>query len=513
MAFPLTLTRRRIGWIAVVPMAVMAWFALPASLRVRIAPTVHAASFTVTNTNDDGSGSLRQAIVTSNLNLSGNVITFTIPGSGPHTIDLLSPLPLITAPVTIDGLPQSPPFTTTPQIELNGSGAGALANGLTISAGHCTVRGLAINRFGGAGIKLQTNGGNLINFTYVGIQPYGPAPQGNAVGIQIDSSSPGNTIQGNVISGNTGDGVSIGSSANSVQGNTIGADVSRLGPDIQGNGGDGVVLTGANNNTIGATPTYFQGNRIMGNSGHGVRIQGTSAGNMIQGNTIGTDDVTPGNHGHGVFVTDTAGNNIIGGPDPNNFNFNPRNIVVRNAGAGVVLAGSPGNTVQRNWIFENSTGGVQVNTGVNSAILENLIQQNFGPGVTVGSGATGVSILRNAMFGNAGLGIDLLPTGVTANDSCDVDTGANKLQNFPILTSARGQTLAPGYLEIKGTLNSAPNTTFNVQFFASDDFSGNGEGEKFLGSADVFTGSDCNTNFTVALPTPPTSGVHYGNGH
>jgi hypothetical protein len=509
MASPLTPPRRHAGWTVLAVVVAMAWFALPPSLRNRIVPVAYAATFAVTNANDDGPGSLRQAIVTSNLNLgpSANVITFTIPGVGGHTIDLLSPLPVITAPVTIDGLPQSPPFTSTPQIELNGSGAGALADGLTITAGHCTVRGLAINRFGGAGIRLQTNGGNLIDFAYVGIQAGGPAPQGNAVGIQIDSSSPGNTIQSSVISGNTGDGVRVNSSANNVQGNTIGADAFRFSPAIPGNGGDGLVLTGANNNTIGATPTYFSGNRIMGNGGHGVRVQGTSAGNMIQGNSIGTDDTTSGNHGHGIFVTDAASNNVIGGLDPNNGSFTTRNIIDRNSGAGVVLAGGSGNTVQRNWIFENSTGGVQVESAATSSILENLIQRNIGPGVTVAAGATGASILSNNMSDNAGLGIDLFPLGVTANDSCDADTGANKLQNSPVLTFARGQSSIPGYVQIQGTLNSAPNTAFNVQFFSSDgDPSGNGEGERFMGSADVFTGSDCNASFTVQDQQP--SGIN-----
>ena len=500
---------RPVGWVVVLLVATAAWFALPSSLRVLVQPTVHAATFTVTNINDDGPGSLRQAIVASNLNPgpNTNIITFSIPGAGGHSIDLLSPLPIITAPVTVDGLPQSPPFTNTPQIELNGGGAGALADGLTIAAGHCTVRGFVINRFGGTGIKLQTNGGNLIEFTYVGLQAHGPAPQGNAVGIQIDSSSPSNTIQSSVIAGNTGDGVRISSSANNVQGNIIGADAARLGPDIQGNGGDGVVLTGANNNTIGATPAYVAGNRIMGNGGHGVHVQGASAGNIIQDNTIGTDDVTPGNHGHGVFVTDSASNNVIGGPDPNSVFFDTRNTIVRNLGSGVVLAGGSGNTVQRNSIFENGSGGVQVESATTSSILDNLIQRNSGPGVKVAAGATGASILRNNMSDNAGLGIDLFPLGVTANDSCDADSGANKLQNSPVLTGARGQSSAAGYVQIQGSLNSTPNTAFSVQFFSSDgDPSGNGEGERFLGAADVFTGSDCSANFSVQVPQSSGAG-------
>src|SRR6185437_6651790 len=119
----------RIAWkLQVVVIAAAIWFALPSSLRLRIAPTVHAANFTVTNTNDDGPGSLRNAIVNANLNSSfANVINFNIPGSGVKTITLLSPLPTITHRLSIYA-PFDSPYPFSRQIELNGSHAGAGAN-------------------------------------------------------------------------------------------------------------------------------------------------------------------------------------------------------------------------------------------------------------------------------------------------------------------------------------------------------------------------------------------------
>jgi hypothetical protein len=45
--------------------------------------TVHAASFTVTNINDSGSGSLRQAILDANATSGADTIDFNIPGVGP----------------------------------------------------------------------------------------------------------------------------------------------------------------------------------------------------------------------------------------------------------------------------------------------------------------------------------------------------------------------------------------------------------------------------------------------
>src|SRR5262245_31311562 len=88
-----------------------------------------AATFTVLNTSDSGAGSLRQAIIDANNTPGADVISFSIPGTAPYTISPASPLPSITDPVTIDGTTQ-PNFTGLPIIQINGSGAGPIANGL-----------------------------------------------------------------------------------------------------------------------------------------------------------------------------------------------------------------------------------------------------------------------------------------------------------------------------------------------------------------------------------------------
>ena len=64
------------------------------------------ATFSVTNTNDAGAGSLRQAILDANANAGTDLINFSIPGPGPHTIQPASALPIITDPVVIDGYTQ-----------------------------------------------------------------------------------------------------------------------------------------------------------------------------------------------------------------------------------------------------------------------------------------------------------------------------------------------------------------------------------------------------------------------
>src|SRR5262245_2477530 len=67
-------------------------------LEDRITPT----NFLVTNTDDSGSGSLRQAILDANATSGTDTIQFSM-GSGSQTIAPLSELPTITEAVFIDG--------------------------------------------------------------------------------------------------------------------------------------------------------------------------------------------------------------------------------------------------------------------------------------------------------------------------------------------------------------------------------------------------------------------------
>src|SRR5438132_1481845 len=63
-------------------------------------PIVVAPGAQVTNTNDSGPGSLRQAMLDAEATPGADPITFSAP---PGTITLLSPLPIITQDLTITG--------------------------------------------------------------------------------------------------------------------------------------------------------------------------------------------------------------------------------------------------------------------------------------------------------------------------------------------------------------------------------------------------------------------------
>src|SRR5207244_13605047 len=70
------------------------------------------------------------------------------------------------------------------------------------------------------------------------------------------------------------------------------------------------------------------------------------------------------------------------------------------------------------------------------------------------------ALLGNSIFSNAGLGIDLEfdgdPNCIEPNDNCDVDTGPNNLQNYPVVTSVIS---GGGNINIQVSLNNTTNTT------------------------------------------------------
>ena len=74
----------------------------------------------VTNINDSGEGSLRGAIDIANSSPDQTSITFNIPGPGPYTVNLLSSLPPINTPMSIDATTQ-PGYIGSPIIEINGT--------------------------------------------------------------------------------------------------------------------------------------------------------------------------------------------------------------------------------------------------------------------------------------------------------------------------------------------------------------------------------------------------------
>ena len=307
-------------------------------------------SFVVTNVNNHGIGSLREAIINANATIGTDTIVFNIPGPGVKVISLLIALPEITDRVVIDATTQ-PGYAGSPLIEVDGLGIGA-SNGLVIRAGGSTVRGLAVVNFvGSAGILLEFCDNNTIQGNYLGLAANGTTAKPNARGLLLNNSN-SNLIGGttaaarNVMSGNGGGGILIGGNANVVQGNFIGTNAAGTAAVPQP-GGVSIFEATSVDNIIGGTAPGA-GNLISGNdfgvssSGHGTIIQGNLIGTDITGtNRIGNDD-----RAVGVFGL----NMLVGGLTPG-----ARNIISGNQGDGVFIRGE-GSKLQGNYIGTDITG-------------------------------------------------------------------------------------------------------------------------------------------------------------
>lgn len=522
------------------PNAPVAWN--PAEPLKRATPFV----FTVINTNDSGAGSLRQAITDAN-GMGGGTINFNIPGSGVHTISPLSAFPTITQTVVIDGYtqpgssantnPPTQPINAVILIELSGTMAGNVA-GLTINANDCTVRGLVINSFQHDGIDICTDF-NTIGGNFIGTNPAGTAalPNGSegngGVILGFCGTFSNNTIGGttplarNLISGNIGAGVSMAGTFNGVQGNFIGTDVTGTLP--LGNTGVGVVNDGIVNSIGGNTEAF---RNVIAANDRGITL-GNGFGNTVQGNFIGTDrtgTVALPNPNSGVSIN-AGSSNIVGGltTAPG---APPGNLISGNGGVGVSVftSGASGTLIQGNIIGADITGtqplgndqgvfiaGHDTSVGGTITSARNIIAFNGSQcsvndaGIVVsGDSAIRNAVLGNSIFSNGGLGIDLTIAfdgncGVTANDNCDVDNGPNNLQNYPVITSVFS---GGGTTTILGSLNSAPSTTFRVEFFDNPqcDSPGNGEGQTFIGESDIPTDANCNATINVTVPVTLQSG-------
>ena len=427
-------------------------------------------AITVTNTNDSGEGSLRWAIALANANPGLDTIKFNIGTGGVKTITPVSQLPTITEGVIIDGTTQ-PGYSGTPIIELNGSQAG-LAKGLILSTGGSTIRGLAINRFADAAIFSEHSAsevkgnviqGNFIGTNVTGTQALGNGQFGHGGGILVTSNDllgGPNLKDRNIISGNYNAGVNVRGKNITVENNYIG--IGWNGASL-GNTGDGI------NNDYNSPNNIFRNNAIAFNQKVGIFVAG-NGGHLVEGNQIYS------NLDQGVTLWDNAPNTEL------------RNNGISGNGRNGVLVLGDNNTLVGNTIFNNKQDGVQVDrvsgtepeVGTNNKILGNSIYNNGGLGIDLGGDAYGTG------------------DGVTLNDNGDLDTGANGRQNYPILSNVNKNN---SNLTIAGSLNSAPNQTYRIEFFANTaiDSSGYGEGETYLNFLNVTTNASGNATFNVTL--------------
>ena len=487
------------------------------------------STYVVQNSSDDPNpGSLRWAIVHVNSDTGLDTIQFDLPGEGPQTIRLGSPLPAIFNSVVMDGTTQ-PGYQGAPLVEIDGSGLSSASGsaGLVLTAGGSRVAGLSLVGFPGAAIVLQAGGHNVIEGNYLGVAPAGTVAIPNGQGLSLLGSS-ANTIGsgagglGNVISGNAGNGLLIqpgdtASAGNVVTGNRIGTTAD--GTAALGNQQSGITIVDSPGNLIGLTG-QAAGNLVSGNLGPGIILSDGTTATQILGNQIGlaSDGRTPlGNGGDGIWLDDAPAN-LIGDGQPGD-----GNVIVANRGSGIRTSGTTdGLLVEGNSIGTDPTGTLQLgnlgsgltlgssaNTiGGASSSAANLIDFNgsglVGAGVQLVGNVNRNAILSNSIYANAGLGINL-GNGVTPNHAPGTP-GPNDYQNYPVLSLVQsdGQQTT-----VQGTLFESPNTTYLLQFFSSPtaDPSGHGQGQLLIGTTHVTTDSTGQASFTVSSPGATTAGL------
>lgn len=269
-----------------------------------------AGTYTVTNTADSGSGSLRQAIDDANLD-PGSLIAFNIPGAGPHRIQPITELPIVIVPTLIDGYTQPGTSVNTLAegtnavllIELNGSTVGATGInsgiGIALAPGSngSIVKGLVINQWLRAGIGMNGIFAAQVLGNFIGTNVDGTEELANTTGVLTQFSLGANNIGGtaladrNLIVGSffhdfLGGAISMNAGVGGIViNNLIGTD--RTGSFALGNTMIGVHLRLMSDVIIGG-PTSESRNIISGCTEYGIRNEG-SGGTLIQNNYIGTN--------------------------------------------------------------------------------------------------------------------------------------------------------------------------------------------------------------------------------
>ena len=384
--------------------------------------------------------------------------------------------------------------------------------------------------------------GNYIGTDFAGTgampQNRGVEDEGTTTFIGGSTAAAGNVISGNIY------GINLGGTNGVVQNNCIGLDNSCENSLANAAGGNdvGIVIATGSGNTIGGNSSAF-GNIISGNNGESVppnmrkatgilAENGILGGNIIIGNIIGLTKGGGGGHGNGNAKTGGGVASSGGGIKIGSAGSGSRNVISGNDGPGISIGGTGGNTVEgvevlNNYIGTDKNGdnggvgnqgdGVAVTTFVfSSTIIANRIAYNTGSGVTISEGdgndvSRQISVENNEIFANGQmlfnngqmrLNLDLRNNGVIEpNDDRDFDTGANDLQNYPQNFTA---AVNGSNLKVSGTFNSLSNSTFNLEFYISQQcYDGQAQSLPFpLAGHPVVTDAQGNASYIFTLPLP-----------
>jgi len=440
-----------------------------------------AQTATVTNTNDSGVGSLRSAIIFANNN-PGTAINFNIPTTdsnynsetGVFSIVVSSALPSLNrADIVIDGSTQTT-FTGNTNTSILGTG------------GFVGVDNIALPQLDGPEIAI-VDGNNI----WMGFGISAPnctvkniAITGFDFGFRIYNAP--NAIVENVVVGSTATEFALPSEALRTRNHVF---------------------------YVESSPNGLLKNSLVGfGEGIGLFFNKGNAGFVVDGCEFTGNGRESGTH-DGVDIASSSLNVTV-----------KNSLSHSNRGNGIdMFRGNGNNTILNCTIINNGKSGVETSGvrvfGNNNLIEKNIISNNYGAGVLVVSDVHRAKVTKNSIFGNGGvtgennlapssqIGIDLLSSADrmdkgqspfrTINDRNDNDQGANMLQNFPVLESAR---ITNGLLVLEGW--TTPNT--DVEFYIGQN---NGINTHTQGKTYLFTRQEGSPDDLA--PSAPTE---YGPG-
>jgi hypothetical protein len=324
-------------------------------------------------------------------------------------------------------------------IGLNSSGdSGVVANVISANTGSGLVLSRArdntvvANRIGTnpAGSAAIANGGNGIWLTRgaKGNEIGGTEYTDAATGQQNNPTGSKGTVTpvlvapplGNLLSGNSGDGVLIdrGSQDNVLNGNFIGTTAD--GDAAIGNSGNGVAIIDASGNSLVGCKfvnnPFVYYNVVSGNKLNGLLVH-NSDNTTVQGNFFGVganNTSAVGNKGNGVLVNGSSENTVVGGVIPLG------NVSGDNTLNGIKVAGTASKFITFNTFggllafkgaAPNGNDGLLVtSTGGHITARTNVFSGNTRNGIELAGGATGVTVDPN-IVGLTTKGDAVLPNG------------------------------------------------------------------------------------------------------
>ena len=431
----------------------------------------------VTNTDDSGAGSLRDAIQQANTDGMPTTITFNAALAG-QAIQLQSPLPTLNEDgTTIDGDTNA---NCVPDIELDGAAAGPGADGIVIpAAANCVIRGLIINRFSGTGVNLfgPTVQNNHVECNYIGTNLAHATNRGNATGVRIGNAATDNQIgPSNTIAYNAASGIDM------TDGSLPGY------PDF-----------------TGLTPDYtnrFPSINFPATSGPFRSIDGIrpvdGAGHFF-GDNFGARFT-------GTLSISATGSYTFTVPTPDDqVRILVDSTVILNASccttASTTVSLSAGDhSIELDYFDGPGAANLTLNiTGAGTATLSTGGQPGlFGEFFQLRIPTERNRITLNSINNNNNLGINLDAIedgfGVNFNDFPDNDLGPNTALNFPVLNFITDN--GGGSFTLQGT--APPNATVEVFGVGiTGDPSGHGEGGTFLASTTANGGGGFSVTFTT----------------